>query len=217
MVELTQVNHYNLTLINRPPPTYKSPKLVKKPSIVLPKNIDTAQIKKQSINFFEETTAHGCNKIFNTKKSIWVKFFWSLVLLISISGLIWMVQVRIVSYIQVANQSSFTSSIMQGKNNSLDFPSISVCSEGFMTELVLEDHYLMIKEGIQKFYQDPSKIFTWASNFRTIDYFEKYRNSTLISENDLFQYFKIYLEYGEGSKIVLEASVDQSDHNAINL
>lgn len=195
MVELNAVNFYGHNNSGRPPPTYKPPKLVKRPSIALPKSIDTSEIKQKSLHFFEETTAHGCNKIFNNKKSIWVKIFWAVVLLISISGLIWMVQVRISSYIKVAHSSSFTSSILQGKNNSLDFPSISVCSEGFLTELVLEDHYLMIRDGIKKFYQDPSEIFTWASDYETQEYFDFIAKYDILNKNDLFQYFKTYLEY----------------------
>lgn len=156
--------------------TFKSPKkssgLTRQPSMVQAKTTE----------FFDQTTAHGWNKIFGSETTKFARIFWSLVLVVSLFGLVIMIYTRITAFINDSDEISFATSISPGDNNSLDLPSISVCSEGFNTEFINDDLHLLILERLDYYFEHQEEIFSltmsWSNNYM---YHKKYNFSPLYS------------------------------------
>ena len=111
--------------------------------------------KQALTNFFETTTAHGCNRVCTTNQNsnLFSKLFWSLVLIAALIGMSFMMKLRIDSFREARKETTFINTIKLGENNSLEYPSFSICSEGFNTEFLSNDMLVVLGEQV-KFYND---------------------------------------------------------------
>ena len=144
--------------------------------------------QEKTVQFFETTSAHGWDKIFGTKSTKLARIFWSIVVLMSVAGLIAMITTRITDYLKVSQETSFTTSIVQGENNTLEMPSISICSEGFITDFMLDDLNLILLDRLDFYYENPGLIFQTFLNYDSNYKFQNYQTSIL------YQHFRAYVQ-----------------------
>lgn len=69
----------------------------------------TRKLLHKAQTFFENTSAHGFDKACSNKMPVLGRLFWSIVLLISFSGLFWTVNKRIRNYQIAMNDTTFRS------------------------------------------------------------------------------------------------------------
>ena len=128
--------------------------------------------RKETQNFFLETTAHGFNHIFEKRVSAKIRLFWITIQIFSIIGFILMCRIRVDNYVGASQQPTFTSSVVAGgldeKSDSgrasglkLPLPSLSICTEGFSTEFIIADTLKYFYPKIKDLYNinNAGKIF----------------------------------------------------------
>ena len=160
---------------------------------------DFQKDKKKSL----KSTCKNCFNFITKNKNILIRSFWAIILLLSICGLIIMINARVITFkSNRASSPNFVTSVKPGPNSTLPFPSISVCTEGYLTEFLIRDLEILLRERIDFYYDRPEQVVIRALHYDTtvkirnyvdnvfVHYFIDYikRDLTLAYEKEVIKY-----------------------------
>ena len=109
--------------------------------------------------------------------------------------MVFMIRLRVNSFKDARQETTFINTIRLGKNNSLEYPSFSICGEGFSNEFLLNDILVILKERVEYYYENPNEVLARMLNYdEEIDMMMSLKGENLfVQANKIIDLLKTYI------------------------